>query len=199
MRPHSQFPSLFEVMSGSPAQLENWYVHLPRPSTSGEEAILAEIIGRLKQEFTGPEEEEAAAYHQAGHAVIAILFGFRVTSVSILNKANEHCTFLVQEPRTQDTAEGEIVIHLSGMAAQFRKDRKSSRRWHAVYDNREANLLLADFNLGSALLQEAAIEVVTKHWMLVERVASALVRSKHLDEIELRKLVFGIPQGPTHV
>ena len=70
-----------------------------------------------------PSQDEATAYHEAGHAVVALALGRPVHSVSILPD-REHlgmCEFGKGTSRpTQDWIEREILISLAGLAAEAR-------------------------------------------------------------------------------
>lgn len=64
------------------------------------------------------------AYHEAGHAVMALLMGRSLKKVSIIPSQNRlgACTF--QKGRTkqvQDKLEAEILVLLAGMVAESRK------------------------------------------------------------------------------
>lgn len=70
------------------------------------------------------EDRILTAYHEAGHAVMALLMGRSIQKVSIIPSQNRlgACTF--QKGRTkqiQDKLEAEILILLAGMAAEGRK------------------------------------------------------------------------------
>ena len=64
------------------------------------------------------------AYHEAGHAVMALLTGRSVKKVSIIPSQNRLGACTIQKGRTrqvQDKLEAEILILLAGMAAESRK------------------------------------------------------------------------------
>ena len=69
-------------------------------------------------------QDEATAYHEAGHAVVALALGRPVHRVSILPRHERlgQCEFgkAVQRP-SEDWLENEILIALAGLAAEARR------------------------------------------------------------------------------
>ncbi|MGJ8672873.1 M50 family metallopeptidase [Rubritalea sp.] len=68
--------------------------------------------------------KELTAYHEAGHAVMAILMGRSVQKVSIIPSQNRLGAVTMQKGRAkqvQDKLEAEMLILLAGMAAEGRK------------------------------------------------------------------------------
>jgi ATP-dependent Zn protease len=64
------------------------------------------------------------AYHEAGHAVMALLMGRSIQKVSIIPSQNRLGACTIQKGRAkqvQDKLEAEILILLAGMAAEGRK------------------------------------------------------------------------------
>ncbi|MFC7337929.1 cell division protein FtsH [Haloferula chungangensis] len=64
------------------------------------------------------------AYHEAGHAVMALLMGRSIQKVSIIPSQNRLGSCHIQKGRAkqvQDKLEAEILILLAGMAAEGRK------------------------------------------------------------------------------
>lgn len=67
------------------------------------------------------------AYHEAGHAVMALLMGRSVQKVSIIPSQNKLGVCTIQKGRAkqvQDKLEAEVLILLAGMAAEGRKSGK---------------------------------------------------------------------------
>ncbi len=67
--------------------------------------------------------DEATAYHEAGHAVIALALGRTIHKVSVLpnRKRQGECRFGKGDTRaTDDWVEREILIALGGLAAEAR-------------------------------------------------------------------------------
>jgi hypothetical protein len=71
----------------------------------------------------GPPSDEATAYHEAGHAVVALVLGRPVRHVSIRPDRDHlgHCEFGKGEFRpSEDWLERELLIALGGLAAEAR-------------------------------------------------------------------------------
>lgn len=74
--------------------------------------------------MTEPAQETLTAYHEAGHAVMALLMGRSVQKVSIIPSKNRLGVCTIQKGRAkqvQDKLEAEMLILLAGMAAEGRK------------------------------------------------------------------------------
>lgn len=70
-----------------------------------------------------PTYDPATAYHEAGHAVIALLFGRPVHAVSILPTRDFLGVCKYRDPvfrPTEDWLEREVLIALAGLAAEAR-------------------------------------------------------------------------------
>lgn len=70
------------------------------------------------------EDRTLTAYHEAGHAVMALLMGRSIQKVSIIPSQNRLGACTLQKGRAkqvQDKLEAEILILLAGMAAEGRK------------------------------------------------------------------------------
>ncbi len=64
------------------------------------------------------------AYHEAGHAVMALLMGRSIQKVSIISSQNRLGACTLKKGRVkqvQDKLEAEILILIAGMAAEWRK------------------------------------------------------------------------------
>ena len=73
------------------------------------------------------DKRTLTAYHEAGHAVMALLMGRSVQKVSIIPSQNRLGVCTIQKGRAkqvQDKLEAEILILLAGMAAEGRKSGK---------------------------------------------------------------------------
>jgi hypothetical protein len=132
--------------------------------------------------------DEATAYHEAGHAVMALALGRPVDRVSVRSR-NEwlgSCAFRkpVYRP-SEDWLEREMLIALAGLAAEA--IRHGDYPWDAAkHDHRYARSLALERAGGNArqaerlehrmlakaehLLQQA------DHWAAVERLAAELLR-----------------------
>lgn len=74
--------------------------------------------------MTEQHQATLTAYHEAGHAVMALLMGRSVQKVSIIPSQNRLGSCTIQKGRTkkvQDKLEAEMLILLAGMAAEGRK------------------------------------------------------------------------------
>ncbi|BDS08002.1 cell division protein FtsH [Oceaniferula spumae] len=73
------------------------------------------------------DQKTLTAYHEAGHAVMALLMGRPVQKVSIIPSQNRLGACTMQKGRAkqvQDKLEAEMLILLAGMAAEGRKSGK---------------------------------------------------------------------------
>lgn len=71
-----------------------------------------------------PDQKILTAYHEAGHAVMALLMGRAVQKVSITPSQNRLGACTLQKGRSkqvQDKLEAEMMIFLAGMASEGRK------------------------------------------------------------------------------
>jgi ATP-dependent Zn protease len=151
-------------------------------------------------------QEQATAYHEAGHAVVALALGRPVAGVSIRpdREALGLCQFgkAVFRP-SEDWVEREILIALAGLAAEARHTGEYA--WDAAgRDWRYAASLAADRagndRKAQRLLRRhlAKVENVLgrdENWRAVERMAAELLRlgeisgraARHLYEESLRQ------------
>lgn len=70
------------------------------------------------------QQKELTAYHEAGHAVMALLMGRSVQKVSVIASQNRLGVCTIQKGRAkqvQDKLEAEVMILLAGMAAEGRR------------------------------------------------------------------------------
>ena len=70
------------------------------------------------------DKKTLTAYHEAGHAVMALLMGRSVQKVSVIPSQNRLGACTLQKGRAkqvQDKLEAEMLILLAGMAAEGRK------------------------------------------------------------------------------
>lgn len=70
------------------------------------------------------DDRSLTAYHEAGHAVMALLMGRDIQKVSIIPSQNRLGACTIKKGRAkqvQDKLEAEILILLAGMAAEGRK------------------------------------------------------------------------------
>jgi len=156
---------------------------------------------------------EAAAYHEAGHAVIAYLLGCKPESVTItptLDTAG-HLVVHADPPHgfqldTDDSdearlrAESAITICFAGPIAQKRHNPRSWRKVHGQWDYDT----ITDLGLrvcGSGEQATAFIrwreivarEMVQAHWLRIALVAGQLLKRKRLSHADLDAII--VPRG----
>ena len=161
-------------------------------------------------------EREGAAYHQAGHAVMAYLRTVNFESVTLLQD-ERHGGDLVGGPDPQSYGDtGRIEIGLAGPFARalhfggFAPGREAAETYigamnaclkGAEHDAVQYALMRevrhGNSSVGQNLMDEAlsspyARDIlfdVSDHWHLVEAVASALVERGSLTQAEVQKIV----------
>jgi plasmid stabilization system protein ParE len=132
-------------------------------------------------------EEIATAYHEAGHAVMALALGRHVQRVSVLPNQQRlgHCEFKKGAFRpTKDALEAEVLILLGGLAAEARQTGEYG--WEAASRDlrgvRELTELRAVTPRQVERLERRLLDK-TEHlldqpgvWSAVERIADELLR-----------------------
>ncbi len=148
---------------------------------------------------------ESTAYHEAGHAVIAISLGRTVQRVSILPKLQTlgRCEFLKGRTRpTEDWLEREILILLAGMAAEARHTGQYS--WAGAAQDLQSVKRLATMRAGERQYERLQKRMLAKvehmldqpeNWRAVQLIAAELVRS---ETISGRAVVHLVEQGKAH-
>lgn len=131
-----------------------------------------------------PEYDPATAYHEAGHAVVALALGRPVHRVSVLPNRDRlgQCEFgkAVFRP-SEDWVEREVMISLGGLAAEARHT--GTYGWaEAERDLRHVRRLLAETTERAAARIEkrmlAKVENLLAdddHWRAVEAIAAELL------------------------
>jgi hypothetical protein len=131
-----------------------------------------------------PEYDPATAYHEAGHAVVALALGRPVHRVSVLPNRDRlgQCEFGkgVFRP-SEDWVEREVMISLAGLAAEARHT--GTYGWaEAERDLRYVRRLLSQTSERAAERLErrllAKVENLLAdddHWRAVERIAAKLL------------------------
>jgi ATP-dependent Zn protease len=130
--------------------------------------------------------DEATAYHEAGHAVIALALGRPVQHVSILPDCEllGQCAFGkgVFRP-SQDWLEREILIALGGLAAEARHT--GNYAWDGAARDRQFVRRLAVQRAGERRAERLERRLLAKaehllsqegHWRAVELIAAELLR-----------------------
>jgi hypothetical protein len=130
--------------------------------------------------------KQEAAYHEAGHAVIACALGCKVRFVIIDPNGGGEC-------QCDDPPEGErdrkIMLCFAGPAAQRKHKPSSWKSWHGNDDYRKAVELVQGLGVSdervTALIRET-LALVEQHWARIERFAQVLLERGTLqgDEID---------------
>jgi ATP-dependent Zn protease len=132
------------------------------------------------------QHDEATAYHEAGHAVVALVLGRPVQRVSIMpdRETAGQCEFgkSVFRP-SEDWLEREILISLGGIAAEARHT--GDYAWDGAARDEQYVRRLAVQRAGerqAARLQRRLLakaeNLLSKagHWQAVERIAAELLQ-----------------------
>lgn len=149
--------------------------------------------------MSSPTTESATAYHEAGHAVVALALGRPVQRVSIEPNALRlgHCEFKKASFRpTDDVVETEMLILLGGLAAEARHTGEYG--WdEASQDLREVRILAARRAGSAAKAERVEKRTLDKTeyllgrpgmWNAVERIADELLRSRTISGRAARHL-----------
>lgn len=155
---------------------------------------------------------ELIAFHEAGHAIMALAVGRSVKSVDVhakgtrlgVCKMNKGRTGKAQSSKAStDTLEGELLILLGGMAAEAKRSGKYNMMG-ASQDLKQAEKLAmmraGNANQAGKVLKRAMDKVhhllgQSEVWAAVKVVASGLVengsmsgkQAKHIYEMELKR------------
>jgi predicted nucleotidyltransferase len=131
---------------------------------------------------------DAAAYHEAGHAVIAWAMGCTVHFARL--KAEGGGEYGCGDPVEE---EGKFILCLAGPASQRKHGPTES--WHGGGDYGKAAEIALRFGVTderASKLIEKARELVAEQWHHIEGVAAALIECGKLDTAEIEALL-----GPT--
>ena len=140
-------------------------------------------------------EEELAAYHEAGHAVAALVLSANDVCASIMcdeqSWGRVNYTFLKTAPVSQ------AMIVYAGPAAEWRVMDEGNDDKDSIIGN-EADKLLnliheidarpAELHPTLVAIGRLAEELLDDHWASVKNVAEALLRSTSLSAAELLEL-----------
>ncbi|MBK1854103.1 M50 family metallopeptidase [Verrucomicrobiaceae bacterium 5K15] len=137
------------------------------------------------------DQKTLTAYHEAGHAVMALLMGRSVQKVSIIPSQNRLGVCTMQKGRAkqvQDKLEAEMLILLAGMAAEGRKSGKYNI--HGASQDLRMVEKLAMSRSGNARQAEKLIHKTldkTQHllsqsgtWQAVKAIATELVENESI-------------------
>ena len=153
----------------------------------------------------------AAAYHEAGHAVAAILLDC-LRSVTITSRHSGHTHVDTPEnmnghnPSFRQWAKHRLVFCLAGMAAQRRAYPPQGTTGEfgllleAMHDHDEAVRMITELNppcpiVEAFIVQAEADVLIERHWHEIERVAEALMKRKTLAADEVRETMGSPPHG----
>jgi ATP-dependent Zn protease len=133
-----------------------------------------------------PQFDETTAYHEAGHAVVALALGRPVQRVSVLPDRVHlgQCEFRKGEFRpTEDWLEREMLIALAGIAAEARHT--DNYAWEGAGRDLQYVRLLAVQRAGESRAERLERRLLSKvehllaqegHWRAVELIAAELLR-----------------------
>ncbi len=136
-----------------------------------------------------PDQSTRTAYHEAGHAVIAIMVGRTVNKVSIVPSGKKLGVCKMNKGRTKashDALEADLLILLAGMAAEGRKAGKYNMQG-ASQDLREAEKLAfmraGNANQAEKILRRAFDKVHNlmdqkATWIAIKAIAEALLENQ---------------------
>ena len=150
-------------------------------------------------------ERARTAYHEAGHLVIGMSFGFRCSSVSIrpdelrgslgrVVPLGGHVGQSVGE-LSRGSVERWLCVLYAGCAAEIRfaPDARDAAREAARGDDEQAEEHLERAGIANDstrhLLRARNAELVEKHWATIESVARALLKHEEFDAREVERLV----------
>jgi len=149
-------------------------------------------------------ERARTAYHEAGHLVIGMLFGFRCSSVSIrpdetrgslgrVVPLDEHGGRVAVEIR-RGTVERWLCVLFAGYAAEvrFAPDARDAAREGARGDDGQAEEYLERAGMANDstrhLMRARTAELVEQHWATIESVARALLKHEEFDAREVERI-----------
>ncbi|MGW1678547.1 hypothetical protein [Saccharopolyspora sp. NPDC002376] len=142
-------------------------------------------------------ERSLTATHEAGHAIIAVLFGLQVTEIKIWRSGHSyagHVLTPIDEDNHDDlTASLHTAVAGHEAEALWRANHLKQSRGAAIRDSRpgckhdmaafrEYRRLGKDLPTETAARQLAHRQLVT-HWSRIERLADRLTRAGHLTTV----------------
>ena len=134
------------------------------------------------------ESDDATAYHEAGHAVVALALGRPVEQVTIVPDRTHLglCEFGKGTFRpSEDWLEREILIALGGIAAEAKHT--GDYAWDAAHQDCQYVRRLAIERAGESRAERLERRLLSKaehlladegHWRAVELIAAALLKSR---------------------
>ena len=133
------------------------------------------------------DDRKVLAYHQAGHAVVALALGYRCYSLAIEDGGKAVC----DEP-----AEHALALLIASFIAEAKRTGETDI-WRDEDDRvRAADLALwitrGDLDTASALLSTVTAQTtarIEEHWSQIETIANALAEKGRLSGEEILTLV----------
>jgi ATP-dependent Zn protease len=133
--------------------------------------------------------KQEAAYHEAGHAVIAGALGYKVRLVIIDPNGGGECQ--CDDP-PEEERERKIMLCFAGPAAQRKHEPGSWKGWHGNDDYRKAVELVQGLGVSDERLNALIREthgLVERHWARIERFAHVLLERGTLQAGEIDALL----------
>lgn len=150
-------------------------------------------------------EKQAVAYHEAGHAVVAMLQGMPLRSISVertddsggetdlqeIGMPVEELGEIVEDGRRPTALEVVILeqhmrMSLAGEIAQFHFAPESVHAFHASFDMKFLGFLQliagskAEVDAWFGLLRIQTESLINRHWKMIEAIATALLDRERL-------------------
>jgi hypothetical protein len=165
-------------------------------------------VGRHRLTKRSKSQIEATAYHEAGHAVIAFLLGYRPQSVTIVPTFDTAGHIIQDNPlhgfqldldgsdEARLRVETVITICFAGPIAQKRYNPRSWRRAHGQWDYEKiAELALrvcGSSEQATAFIrwrEIVACDMVKAHWPRIQLVAGQLLERENLSHADLDAII----------
>jgi len=139
------------------------------------------------------EKRKHTAYHEAGHAAAQLILGQTPTLVTIspVGGTLGSCHHIAGDEFTEEGIRHLVINLYGGREAETRVGGDGEGSWS---DNEEAEPYLTTLGIKEKEMREATAEFVSKHWLLIERIACELLRYTTLGMEELDTLL-GIYRG----
>jgi ATP-dependent Zn protease len=157
-------------------------------------------------------EKRRVAYHEAGHAVAAVVMKIPLKRVTIVPEGDSSGTATLQEPSTRvrkqlnyglsegpcakDTIERRVVFVLAGDAAEKKLLRSCTDQVNNESDLRTAEELVQqichsdeEYHAYFSLLLTRTLVLVDRNWSPIENVASALLERSTLSGRVVKRIV----------
>jgi len=170
-------------------------------------------VSEKKPVKLGGGQEEASAYHEAGHAVVAVLLGIRLgkEGASIIPECDTEGWVHLRKGfsgnpkydnniKVRDGLETRVMISLAGETAQRRFWPSSVRSYEGMSDRHHAVNELSYLTSSPEELEPylrwldiRVNRMIACHWKQTTTVANALLEKKRLSAKEVLALVYPLP------